>query len=80
MSQPEIKSVFMDWRIALFASLTLGLAPFSEPHIIGKIQWIAGGAVGMKGIDWFDTFQHGLPWIWLFVILILKIKNKIRSR
>lgn len=50
----------------LFISLTLGLAPFSpEPHIWGKLRWIAGGANGMKPMDWFDTFLHGMPWVML---------------
>jgi len=30
----------------------LGLAPFvHEPHIWGKLNWIAGGANGIKFID-----------------------------
>jgi len=49
-----------------FASLTLGLAPFvPEPHIIGKIRWVAGGAIGMTGMDWFDLLFHGFPWLFL---------------
>ena len=52
--------------VPLAASLTLGLAPFApEPHIVGKLRWIAGGAVGMTGMDWFDAAMHGLPWLWL---------------
>lgn len=50
----------------VFASLTLGLAPFvPEPHLIGKIRWVAGGAVGMTGMDWFDLLFHGFPWLFL---------------
>lgn len=72
-----MKNLFSDWRIALLTALTLGLAPFSEPHIWGKLKWIAGGAVGMKPMDWFDTFLHGLPWVWLVTIILLKIFKKI---
>lgn len=63
----------------IFACLTLGLAPFfPEPHIWGKIKWIAGGANGMGLADWFDTLFHGAPWIWLVVFLIKKpIKNQL---
>lgn len=70
-----MRSVINDWRLVLVACLTLGLAPFSpEPHLFGKIRWVAGGAVGMQGMDWFDLFFHGLPWlllvrlgiVWLF--------------
>ncbi|TNE85619.1 MAG: hypothetical protein EP330_25120 [Deltaproteobacteria bacterium] len=47
-------------------SLTLGLAPFfPEPHVVGKIRWVAGGAVGMGLMDWFDLLFHGAPWLWL---------------
>lgn len=50
----------------LFISLTLGLAPFTpEPHLFGKIRWVMGGGVGMAGMDVFDLFLHGAPWIWL---------------
>jgi hypothetical protein len=62
----------------LFASLTLGLAPFApEPHILGKLRWIAGGAVGMGGMDWFDVLLHGAPWVWLLVSLGLVAKEKL---
>ncbi|WP_299455015.1 hypothetical protein [uncultured Microscilla sp.] len=48
--------------IWLLVSLTLGLAPFfPEPHIWGKLRWIAGGAHGMQPMDWFDAFLHGTP-------------------
>lgn len=50
----------------LVASLTLGLAPFTpEPHLVGKLRWVAGGGVGMKPIDVFDLVLHGAPWLWL---------------
>ena len=55
----------------LLASLTLGLAPFQpEPHLAGKLRWVAGGAVGMGATDWFDLALHGAPWIWLLVELV----------
>lgn len=50
------------------ASLTMGLAPFfPEPHIWGKLKWIAGGAEGMQMLDWGDALMHGTPWILLLV-------------
>lgn len=52
--------------LPVLACLTLGLAPFvPEPHVVGKLRWVAGGAVGMQAIDWFDLFMHGAPWVWL---------------
>ena len=61
-------------RMAVVGSLTLGLAPFfPEPHILGKIRWIMGGAVGMQAIDWFDFFFHGAPWFLLIGMIIYKL-------
>ncbi|MEZ4776502.1 MAG: hypothetical protein R3D00_25225 [Bacteroidia bacterium] len=61
----------------LMISLTLGLAPFfPEPHIWGKIKWIAGGAVGMAPMDWFDTLLHGLPWVGLIVAVAMNATRK----
>ncbi len=68
-----MRSVINDWRLVLVACLTLGLAPFSpEPHLFGKIRWVIGGAVGMQGMDWFDLFFHGLPWLLLLRLIIVK--------
>lgn len=54
--------------------LTLGLAPFfPEPHIVGKIRWIAGGANGMQLIDWWDTLLHGFPYLLLVRLGVLKM-------
>lgn len=61
--QSKTKSQLLTWFLV---SLTLGLAPFQpEPHIVGKIRWVAGGAIGMTGMDWFDLVFHGFPWLFL---------------
>ena len=65
--------------LAIAASLTLGLAPFTEPHILGKIKWVRGGAIGMKSMDWFDLFLHGTPWIYLLVILLLIVIKQFKK-
>jgi len=53
--------------LALIASLTLGLAPFTpEPHLFGKIKWVMGGAEGMQLMDYWDLIMHGLPFLFLF--------------
>ncbi len=62
-------------RFSIF-SLTLGLAPWSPPHIIGKVKWLFGGAVGMQPMDWFDLVLHGTPWILLFGAIIWEGKKK----
>lgn len=73
-----LKKIEANTRIWMVASLTLGLAPFiPEPHLWGKLKWIAGGAVGMQPLDWFDTVFHGWPWLLLLLSLTLKLKKQI---
>jgi hypothetical protein len=56
--------------LPLMACVTLGLAPYApEPHVVGKLRWVLGGAVGMGAIDWFDLALHLAPWLWLVVEL-----------
>ncbi len=70
--------ILNDWKFVLIACLTLGLAPFvPEPHLWGKLRWVAGGAVGMKPLDWFDLAYHGFPFVLLIRLLLLKIMRKI---
>ncbi len=65
-----------NWRIIILLCLTLGLAPFlPEPHIWGKLKWIAGGAEGMQATDWFDFLFHGFPFILLLRLLARQILN-----
>lgn len=65
----------LDWKLWFMASVTLGLAPFTPPHIWGKLKWVAGGAVGMELKDWFDLFLHGTPWVMLIVSLAFYFKK-----
>ena len=66
-----------DFRLIVLLCLTLGLAPFfPEHHIWGKLQWIAGGARGMKLMDWFDVLLHGLPWVLLIRVIIVKLTTR----
>ncbi|MBN8678018.1 MAG: hypothetical protein J0M29_07315 [Chitinophagales bacterium] len=63
-----------DWKFVALATLTLGLAPFvPEPHLFGKVRWVAGGAINMQPLDWFDLVWHGLPWLLLLRLILLKI-------
>ncbi|MET6991890.1 hypothetical protein [Sediminicola arcticus] len=69
--------VINNWKIVLLLCLTLGLAPFlPEPHVLGKLKWIAGGAKGMQFMDWFDALLHGFPYLLLLRLVVLKIKRK----
>lgn len=72
--------IFSDWKMIALACVSLGLAPFvPEPHILGKLKWIAGGAVGMQPMDWFDTLLHGFPWMLLLFNLGILIGKKFKS-
>jgi hypothetical protein len=50
----------------LFASLTLGLAPFyPHAHIYKQIMNIVHGTL-TEWIDVLDLLMHGAPWLYLF--------------
>lgn len=66
-----------DWKFIHFLFLLLALAPFyPEPHLVGKILWILGGANGMGALDWFDFLYHGIPAVLFIRIVILKALAK----
>ena len=71
------------WRrllTPLILSLTLGLAPFSpEPHLVGKLRWLAGGAVGMGAQDYFDVVMHGAPFLWLLWTAVAVLRTPPRD-
>lgn len=74
-----MKDIINNWSTVLILCLTLGLAPFvPEPHILGKVKWIMGGAIGMQPMDWFDLLFHGFPYILLLRLTFLKI-TKLKS-
>lgn len=53
----------------------LGLAPFTpEPHLWEKLKMLADGTLS-KGIDIFDLFMHGTP----FILLGLKLALGTRA-
>ncbi|WP_338218289.1 hypothetical protein [Algoriphagus sp. oki45] len=82
MEQKELnrKVFYNSWSFVIILCIALGLAPITqEPHILGKIQWVAGGAVGMKLIDWGDLLMHGFPWVLLIRLSFLDIKKKFFS-
>jgi hypothetical protein len=63
-------------KLSLLACLTLGLTPYyPEPHIVGKLRWIAGGGHGMQAADYFDLIMHGTPWLFLIYFILMKFKN-----
>ena len=67
--------------LPLLMSLTLGLMPISqEPHLWGKLKWIAGGGKGMQLMDYLDLLLHGAPWVYLIVSIFLVLKDAIKSK
>ena len=74
-----MKSFYNNWKLVILGCLTLGMAPFfPEPHLLGKVKWIAGGANGMAFKDWFDVLLHGLPFVLLIRIAMIKIMSFIK--
>jgi len=70
------RSIWMFGMLSIF----LAFAPFfPEPHLIGKIEWMIGGAVGMKPMDYFDTFLHGAPIIVFLFLLGINLGKKIKE-
>lgn len=49
------------WALVLLGCLTLGLAPFTPPHLVEKLQMLSRGEL-RRPIDWFDLLFHALPW------------------
>ena len=64
----------LDWILVIAACLTLGLAPFTPPHIVEKLQMLAKGKL-VKPVDWFDLLFHGVPWALLFIKIALTVKK-----
>ena len=83
MEQKEVKrpNPLNSWGPVLILCATLGLAPFvPEPHVWGKLRWIAGGAVGMKLIDWGDFLFHGFPWILAIRLGVIELKGRLKTQ
>jgi len=66
----------LEWSIIIIICLTLGLAPFSPPHIYEKILMLIHGTL-KRPLDWFDLLLHGTPWLILFVKIIITVKNRL---
>ena len=65
---------------ALLFCVVPGLLPFSaEPHIVGKVRWVMGGAVGMQPMDYFDLVLHGLPFVYLVYVLVKMLRESLST-
>jgi hypothetical protein len=45
---------------------------------VGKLRWVAGGALGMGLIDWGDLLLHGFPWLLLVAQAVRDGMDKAR--
>jgi hypothetical protein len=83
MEPQEVKPLkfYNNLKMVLFFCLLLGLAPFfPEPHLWGKIRWVAGGTVGMGPMDWADLLWHGAPWILLIRLGVLAVQKRRKNK
>lgn len=72
-----MKNFLNDWKMLTVMALLLGLAPFfPEPHLVGKLRWVAGGAVGMQALDWLDLLWHSAPILLLIRLGILHLRDR----
>lgn len=63
------------WSLAILLSLTLGLAPFTPPHLFEKLALLARGELS-RAIDWFDLFLHGAPWVLLLAKSLVALARR----
>lgn len=54
----------LPWALIVLGCLTLGLAPFTPPHVVEKVQMLRAGTL-VRPLDWFDLALHGAPWVLL---------------
>lgn len=72
----------LDRSLWIFGTLAffLALAPFyPEPHLIGKIEWVLGGAVGMATSDWLDLVLHGGPILTFLFLMAFSLMRQIKA-
>ena len=66
------------WLILVILCLTLGLAPFTPPHIWEKLRMLFQGKL-VRPIDWFDFFLHGTPWLLLIAKAIVSLLSEKKA-
>ncbi len=63
------------WALLVLAALTLGLAPFTPPHLFEKLQMLFQGRLH-RAVDWFDLLLHGTPWLLLLAKGVVSIVRR----
>ena len=54
----------LPWSLLVILCLTLGLAPFTPPHVWEKLRRLVRGEL-VRPLDWLDLLLHGVPWLLL---------------
>lgn len=62
----------LSWELVVFACLTIGLAPFTPPHLVEKLRMLRDGTLE-RPLDWFDLALHATPWL----LLLCKVEIAI---
>jgi len=66
----------LPYSVLIVLCLTLGLAPFTpEPHVWEKMKLLAAGELTAP-IDVFDLLMHGLPFVLLFIKVMVKVTRR----
>jgi hypothetical protein len=68
----------LSWSAIVLLCLTIGLAPFSPPHVVEKLSLLLRGEL-IRAVDWFDFVLHGFPWLLLAAKAVLSARNFVRS-
>jgi hypothetical protein len=69
----------LPWSVLVVACLTLGLAPFTPPHVVEKLQMLFHGRL-VRPLDWFDLFLHGTPWVLLLAKVAVTLVRGAAAR
>lgn len=60
--------------VLVVACLTLGLAPFTPPHLVEKLGMLAAGELRAP-VDVFDLLLHAAPWVLLVLRLVAEVSS-----
>jgi hypothetical protein len=62
------------WLLVVLLCLTLGLAPFTPPHLWEKLRLLARGEL-VRAVDWFDLLLHAAPWLLAALKLVAEVRR-----
>ena len=69
----------LPWSLLVVACLTLGLAPFTQPHVVEKLQMLVHGRL-VRPLDWFDLVLHATPWVLLLAKVVVTLARGAAAR